>query len=952
VFTINYFQCYDIALTNGLNAVTVHAMDLAGNTTTTNVNVTLDYSGDTTPPALTVVWPQDGTYVSGSNFTFEGQVDDLTATITAQIVDAGGNTNAVRCLIERSGLVWADNLPLAAGANTLTLTATDAAGNANTTQLTLYQSSITVTMDPLSIYQLNQSSVTVYGTVSDATAQVYVNGIGAYYIDDEGDWEADGVPVSPTGMAIFDMEVYGGSNPGMMARARTGLRLAANDLPSGTATGSTLIKQPQPARIGLMSYLYKLTSPVGVHNANWNYSSGGDYLIDTIYDDYDTTFPPGDAGADALATWIGSAYFQWENNSGANNRSVAWKTETHVMIEPSGQTTAGGMNLYLVSAQVWGESFDANGSESYRLLDPQTVKIQGAALTSVTNEDDGSVWGETLVSAPAGAMPEITPVTQVPNINFDNMQAQDVDLQLGVDANRDGNITFDAADATSATKPYRFWVNDDQDTDSGDVVPATLPDCASDRIQTVRDLEDFARLAVSIQGLTNEITQGKFLIGLKWKNTTGNPQIKIFEAVEANGGISYLTSASVAQQQVTLPYNAAIQNRSFPYQTTITKDGAFLFSTFFWENLPAEAPTIHLLFEGCSTGKEQLVITINKPDGTELAEAGSVWLDLEEAANLFERAHIGNVSTTFSDMVNTTNASVFASDYTPAPNSDEAKQLVVFVHGWNDSPAICENYAETMFKRLWWQGYKGRFAALQWPTLTGLSTYNCSEYIAFRSAQGTLAYFDWLKSRFPDYSINVAAHSMGNIVMMETLKLQLAAGANDIDNYALMQGAVPAHCYDADAPICPSLAAEESDNPTPNTYLGYPGAINNALNGSMANFFNANDYALNAWVVNEFGYKPDGSLGYYIVPPLQPYRFPSTLVTDPRELMAFIARPRSYAVGAQLGVQGVIHGPEINLNAQYGFGDAESDHAGQFNRSIQNTDSFYHTLLNTLFPPE
>jgi len=68
--------------------------------------------------------------------------------------------------------------------------------------------------------------------------------------------------------------------------------------------------------------------------------------------------------------------------------------------------------------------------------------------------------------------------------------------------------------------------------------------------------------------------------------------------------------------------------------------------------------------------------------------------------------------------------------------------------------------------------------------------------------------------------------------------------------------------------------------------------------------------------------------------------------------MAFIARPRSYAVGAQLGVQGVIHGPEINLNAQYGFGDAESDHAGQFNRSIQNTDSFYHTLLNTLFPPE
>jgi hypothetical protein len=32
--------------------------------------------------------------------------------------------------------------------------------------------------------------------------------------------------------------------------------------------------------------------------------------------------------------------------------------------------------------------------------------------------------------------------------------------------------------------------------------------------------------------------------------------------------------------------------------------------------------------------------------------------------------------------------------------------------------AESENFSETMFKRLWWQGYKGRFAALRWPTLS------------------------------------------------------------------------------------------------------------------------------------------------------------------------------------------------------------------------------------------
>jgi len=67
-------------------------------------------------------------------------VDDDTATVTAQIVDASGDTNIVQGLLERSGTVWAQNLPLAGGTNILTLTATDAAGNSMSTNLTLIQS--------------------------------------------------------------------------------------------------------------------------------------------------------------------------------------------------------------------------------------------------------------------------------------------------------------------------------------------------------------------------------------------------------------------------------------------------------------------------------------------------------------------------------------------------------------------------------------------------------------------------------------------------------------------------------------------------------------------------------------------------------------------------------------------------------------------------------------------
>ena len=207
-FTTNFFQCYDVMLTNGVNTIILHATDLAGNTATTNISVTLDYSGDTTAPVLTVTWPQDGTAVSGSSFTFAGQVDDATARVTATIVDANGDTNTVEGLVERDGTVWAANLPLAAGTNWLTITAQDAAGNLSSTNLAVVQSGVMVTIQPLTSDQLNQSSVTVYGTVSDATVEVYVNGVQAGVDPDTGDWEADYVPVSPSGAALLDVEIY------------------------------------------------------------------------------------------------------------------------------------------------------------------------------------------------------------------------------------------------------------------------------------------------------------------------------------------------------------------------------------------------------------------------------------------------------------------------------------------------------------------------------------------------------------------------------------------------------------------------------------------------------------------------------------------------------------------------------------------------------------------------
>ncbi len=104
-FTTNYFQCFDITLAEGTNLVTLHATDYAGNTTNSNLLLNLDFSIRTNPPVVQLTWPQDGMKVSGANFTLDGFVDDPTADIAAQIVDANGHTNAVSGVVERNGAV-------------------------------------------------------------------------------------------------------------------------------------------------------------------------------------------------------------------------------------------------------------------------------------------------------------------------------------------------------------------------------------------------------------------------------------------------------------------------------------------------------------------------------------------------------------------------------------------------------------------------------------------------------------------------------------------------------------------------------------------------------------------------------------------------------------------------------------------------------------------------------
>jgi hypothetical protein len=555
-----------------------------------------------------------------------------------------------------------------------------------------------------------------------------------------------------------------------------------------------------------------------------------------------------------------------------------------------------------------------------------------------------------------------------------------IKLQTDVDHNNQMDLSFGGPDNTSQARPMVAWVNNDHDEPgSGGSLdndlnawgnpPANRPDYTYGAIRCRRNLEDFFRLWAC--GLPKLPPSQGYTVTFTMSPSSGTPAINLYAAI--TNSADYLTDTNVAAAQFTQIYfNGQLMfdyskklgtiSASQSYTLPLLSDGTPQYTNF--------------LFEGAGIGVGQLTMTISQTtaQGSNVLAQTSAWLDLRDVDDMFERVQITGVT-------NIPPASGFLTsgyneDNFVSASSDEDTNIVVFAHGWRMGLWDYYNFSESMFKRLYWQGFRGRFVAARWSTLSAddfsgpslgrdYMTYNSSEFRAWESAAGLSAYFTYLKQRFPNYSINVCAHSMGNVVMAEALKLQLAAGQQNIRNYVLMQAAVPASCYDTSFTNYAPFIQAEQQTPTPDIYRGYPGSIGGAVSGSLVDFYNVNDYALAtgtlpwyglwlavSWEANQENFKPDTGLSYYTDGTNCWYydgvHSQRVYLTDSHEKMSFCARPRSKAVGAQAGVGGAIQGGSVDLTANFGFFQDSSEHSAQFNWPIQRLSGFYRRLGTSL----
>lgn len=504
-------------------------------------------------------------------------------------------------------------------------------------------------------------------------------------------------------------------------------------------------------------------------------------------------------------------------------------------------------------------------------------------------------------------------------------------IKLQLDVNHDGvmDTSFAGPDNTSPERPFSFWLNNNydrsklDDDDSAyyedDVKVADCPyylgvnipdsnyrNASGYRvIPTKRDLEDYARLWVS--GITTNwlvnLPAGS-TVTLSWGDVSSpnsaNPTIDLFAAADADGGIGYLTNSTIAAQQT----NAT----QCPFIGRLTPGGSVQLNAGQWAGN-------YFIWCGVVSGSGALTLSIKDGSGNTLAET-TANIQLQDIKQMYERYTLGDnlaIAPAATARLAVEGLPPGAVAFQHPTVADTNTPYILFVHGWNMEVWEKDRFAETAFKRLYWQGYQGRFGSLRWPTgnrFTGWKTaitdpdnFDHSEFTAWNSGLGLFNKLTDLNGKYPG-EVYLMAHSMGNVVAGEAVRL--AATNQVVNTYVAMQGAVAAHSYD---PFTPTRTITTPlDSSTPNRYAYYPTNggqcyfSTSAGAGTYVNFYNTNDFALDKWRLNQ-DLKPDLSYSYNGTN----FLAGSSILYFPQftyQLFAYCVEARCFALGAQKDVGG------------------------------------------------
>gem|GEM_PF-6619944 len=397
-------------------------------------------------------------------------------------------------------------------------------------------------------------------------------------------------------------------------------------------------------------------------------------------------------------------------------------------------------------------------------------------------------------------------------------------IKLLVDANRDGTISD--GETSTAAAPYRFWLNDDNDSGDtgGDDIPGnTNPDFLTPLefgrtglVHGARDLVDWFPVFLDIKACVGAIPPSA-AVHYKLKHADGGLNFVFSKLTRAQAINFQRTPAGASPLATGFGFDLG-QAPGDAYKSQITADGANLFSGTNASAAFLDAILNHnggvILMEGRAATIAPLVLSVEKSDGTVLAE---VKLDLAigPVEGMFRHLnlHDRNLPNLVGAMSGGTAQPEAMGDPTTGfpdnPNSDN--RWLIFVHGFNVGGQAARGWNAEMFKRCYWSGNKSRFVGVSWfgnPD-SGVgplpSDYHRSVRNAMVTAQTLAAQINALPG-----TKTIFGHSLGTGVISSAI----ADHGMIVSKALFVDSALARECYDG-------AVSSESTGMTPEHWRSY-----------------------------------------------------------------------------------------------------------------------------------
>lgn len=464
-------------------------------------------------------------------------------------------------------------------------------------------------------------------------------------------------------------------------------------------------------------------------------------------------------------------------------------------------------------------------------------------------------------------------VVTLPDIDSPHEQGTGVVdvVSLNVDANHDGTMdfTYQGPDFVSGSNPFRFWVNDDQDSGddggNGGIPGLGFPQADGQnpaginpqtgeyfyKIRGTRDLVDFFPVYLNIGSLfqSNALSAGISATDTNYQFVLSQADEALRFAYTSLTPTNYMNFLQNTNEARTLGGESELSLGGALVTTIPTmENGGVILPQSFVAGIATNNEGI-ILLEAWTNTTEPLVLTIYH--GTNQIAQTSLPLSISGVEQMFRSKTI---------MLNPEQGTV-RDRLTDAdvPNEPDTTDInFIFVHGYNVNPDQARGWDADYYKRLYWSGSHAKFYGVTWEAadsqVLGQVSIDLQTNIvnAFDTAPLLNSFLNGLSG-----TNVVAAHSLGNMLVLSTLN---DCTNRNINAYFMVDAAVAIEAVDTSAPLNPdmyptawtnyenSLWASKWHNLFPTndfrSTLTWSGRLKNFQNASVYNFYSSGEEVL------------------------------------------------------------------------------------------------------------